>query len=170
MEYAYDDRGRLVAVTDAVGTRRYGWDADDLVVTVTSAAGVVEVDNTYDVDRRVVEQVTPHGRRVRFAYLPGRVTAVSDVDGSRSDSYIADARGRLVGVIDSDGARQSMAYDGHGNLVSATERDGSVTVHAFDARGRRVRTVTPRGGDITYGYDDADRVTTVVTESGSVVA
>lgn len=170
VEYGYDDRGHLVSATDAVGTRRYGWNDDDLVTTVTSAAGVVEVDNTYDDQRRVVEQVSPHGRTVRFAYLPGRVTVVSDHDGSRSNSYIADAKGRLVGVIDSDDRRQSMSYDRHGNLVSATERDGSVTVHAYDDRGRKTRTVTPSGGDLTYGYDDQDRVTTVVTEAGAVVS
>lgn len=169
VEYAYDDRGRLVSVTDAVGTRAYGWNDDDLVVTVTSAAGVVEVDNTYDAQRRVTQQVSPHGRTVRFAYLPGRVTVVSDPDGTRSNSYIADAKGRLVGVVDSDDHRQSMSYDPYGNLVSATERDGSVTVHAYDERGRKTRTVTPAGGDITYGYDDQDRVTTVVTEAGAVV-
>jgi len=170
VEYGYDDRGRLVSVTDAVGTRTYGWNDDDLITTVTSAAGVVEVDNTYDDQRRVVEQISPHGRTVRFAYLPGRVTVVSDHDGSRSNSYIANAKGRLVGVIDSDDRRQSMSYDRHGNLVSATERDGSVTVHAYDDRGRKTRTVTPSGGDLTYGYDDQDRVTTVVTEAGAVVS
>ncbi|MCS5508842.1 DUF6531 domain-containing protein [Curtobacterium flaccumfaciens pv. flaccumfaciens] len=170
VEYGYDERGRLVSVTDAVGTRTYGWNDDDLITTVTSAAGVVEVDNTYDDQRRVVEQISPHGRTVRFAYLPGRVTVVSDHDGSRSNSYIADAKGRLVGVIDSDDRRQSMSYDRHGNLVSATERDGSVTVHAYDDRGRKTRTVTPSGGDLTYGYDDQDRVTTVVTEAGAVVS
>lgn len=169
VEYGYDDRGRLVSATDAVGTRRYGWNDDDLITTVTSAAGVVEVDNTYDDQRRVVEQVSPHGRTVRFAYLPGRVTVVSDHDGSRSNSYIADAKGRLVGVIDSDDRRQSMSYDRHGNLVSATERDGSVTVHAYDDRGRKTRTVTPSGGDLTFGYDEHDRVTTVITEAGAVV-
>ncbi len=168
VEYGYDDRGRLVSAATPLGTRTYGWD-DDLVVTVTSADGVREVDNVYDTQRRVVEQTSPHGRRVRFAYLPGRVTVVSDQDGTRSNAWIADPKGRLVGVIDSDDRRQSMSYDPHGNLVSATERDGSVTVHAYDARGRRVRTVTPTGGDVTYGHDDADRVTTVVTESGSVV-
>lgn len=169
VEYEYDDRGRLVSAATPHGTRTYAWDEDDLIVTVTSADGVLEVDNVYDAQRRVVEQTSPHGRRVRFAYLPGRVTVVSDQDGTRSNSWIADPKGRLVGVIDSDDRRQSMSYDQHGNLVSATERDGSVTVHAYDARGRRTRTVTPTGGDLTYGYDDADRVTTVVTESGSVV-
>ncbi|WP_144711368.1 DUF6531 domain-containing protein [Curtobacterium pusillum] len=170
VEYGYDDRGRLVSVTDAVGTRTYGWNDDDLVVTVTDAAGVVEVDNTYDDARRVAQQVSPHGRTVRFAYLPGRVTVVSDPDGSRSDTYIADAKGRLVGVVDSDDQRQSMSYDAHGNLVSVTERDRSVTVHAYDERGRKTRTVTPSGGDFTYGYDEQDRVTTVVTDAGAVVA
>ncbi|WIB26155.1 DUF6531 domain-containing protein [Curtobacterium sp. MCSS17_015] len=169
VEYGYDDRGRLVSAATPLGTRTYGWDEDDLIVTVTSADGVLEVDNVYDAQRRVVEQTSPHGRRVRFAYLPGRVTVVSDQDGTRSNAWIADPKGRLVGIIDSDDRRQSMSYDPHGNLVSATERDGSVTVHAYDARGRRTRTVTPTGGDLTYGYDDADRVTTVVTESGSVV-
>ena len=78
VEYAYDDRGRLVSVTDAVGTRTYGWNDDDLIDDGHEAAGVVEVDNTYDDQRRVIEQITPHGRTVRFAYLPGRVTVVSD--------------------------------------------------------------------------------------------
>ncbi|WP_144760259.1 DUF6531 domain-containing protein [Curtobacterium sp. 9128] len=169
VEYGYDDRGRLTSVRDAVGTRTYGWNDDDLISTVTSAAGVVEVDNTYDAQRRVTQQVSPHGRTVRFAYLPGRVTVVSDPDGSRSNSYIADPRGRLVGIVDSDDHRQSMSYDAHGNLVAVTERDGSVTVHAYDGRGRKTRTVTPSGGDVTYGYDDQDRVTTVVTDAGAVV-
>ncbi|GAA0959436.1 DUF6531 domain-containing protein [Frigoribacterium faeni] len=170
VEYEYDEHGRLVGVTTAEGTRRYGWNDAGLIATVTSAAGVTEVDNTYDERGRVVLQVSPHGRRVRFGYLPGRVTVVSDEDGTRSNTWSADAKGRLVGIVDSDDRRQSMSYDAHGNLVSATQRDGSVTVHGYDDRGRRTRTVTPAGADITYGYDDLDRVTTVVTESGGVVA
>ncbi|WIE62308.1 DUF6531 domain-containing protein [Curtobacterium sp. MCLR17_032] len=168
-EYEYDDAGQLTRVHGPTGTRSYEWDDDGLVVAVVDEHGVVEARNTYDGDRRVVEQVTPHGRTVRFAYLPGRVTVVSDPDGSRSNTWIADAKGRLVGVVDTDDARQSMHYDARGRLVSVTDRDGSVTVHAVDDRGRRTRTVTPSGADITYGYDDQDRVTTVVTETGSVV-
>lgn len=169
VEYAYDDQGRLVGATSEVGTRRYDWNDAGLVEKVTSASGVVEAVNAYDDRGRVVEQLTPHGRTVRFAYLRGRVTVVSDVDGSRSNSWISDPKGRLVGVLDSDDQRQSMSYDPHGNLVSVVERDGSTTVHGYDDRGRKVRTVTASGADLTWGYDDLDRVTTVVTESGAVV-
>src|SRR5699024_5042114 len=101
--------------------------------------------------------------------LRGRVTSVSTDDGTGANTWIADRKGRVVGIIDADGQRQSMAYDGHGNIVSATDRDGQVTVHAYDNRGRKIRTVTPEGADITYGYDEHDRVTTVVTASGGVV-
>ncbi|MCQ2002097.1 DUF6531 domain-containing protein [Arthrobacter zhaoxinii] len=168
-EYGYDDAGRLVSVTTETGTRTYRWNGKGLIDAVYSAAGVLEAENTYDEQDRVILQITQHGRRIRFAYLPGRVTVVSDEDGTRSNSWIADPKGRLVGVLDSHDQRQSMAYDKHGNLVSLTERDGSVTVHAYDARGRKTRTVTPEGADLTYGWDEQDRITTLVTESGSVV-
>ena len=170
VEYGYDAGGRLASVATELGTRTYRWNEQGLIAAVVSAAGVLEAENTYDDHGRVVLQLTQHGRRTRFAYLPGRVTVVSDEDGTRSNSWIADPKGRLVGVLDSQDQRQSMAYDRHGNLVSFTERDGSVTVHAYDARGRKIRTVTPEGADLTYGWDEQDRITTLVTESGSVVA
>ncbi|WP_344705271.1 DUF6531 domain-containing protein, partial [Klugiella xanthotipulae] len=168
-EYLYDDAERLIGVQDAVGTRRYRWTDQGLIDQVTSASGVVECENTYDSTGRVIRQVTPYGRSVRFAYLRGRVTSVSDDDGTNANTWIADRKGRVVGIIDAEGNRQSMAYDQHGNLVSATERDGQVTVHAFDDRARKIRTVTPEGADLTFGYDDQDRVTTVVTASGGTV-
>ncbi|MDQ0865108.1 DUF6531 domain-containing protein [Arthrobacter globiformis] len=170
VEYGYDDAGRLTRVATELGARRYRWNGQGLIDAVVSAAGVLEAENSYDDHGRVVLQVTQHGRRTRFAYLPGRVTVVSDEDGTRSNSWIADAKGRLVGVLDGHDLRQSMAYDAHGNLVSFTERDGAVTVHAYDGRGRKVRTVTPEGADLSYGWDGQDRITTLVTESGSVVS
>ncbi len=168
--YGYDDAGRLETVAGPSGARTYRWNDAGLISAVVDADGVVEVENTYDEHRRVAGQRSPFGRQTRYAYLAGRTTVVSDVDGERSNTWIADQRGRLIGVVDADGHRQSMSYDGYGNLVSVTERDGSVTTHAYDDRGRRVRTRTASGADLTYGYDDADRVTTVVTESGAITA
>jgi len=169
VEYLYDEHRRLTAVTGPAGTRTYRWNDDDLIDQVVSAAGVIECTNVYDVQRRVREQTTEFGRHTRFTYLSGRVTEVADSDGSNANTWIADRKGRLVGVIDTDGNRQSMAYDPSGNLVSVTDREGRITVHAYDTRGRKTRTVTPDGADITYGYDDHDRVTTVVTADGGVV-
>ncbi|WZH36376.1 MAG: DUF6531 domain-containing protein [Microbacterium enclense] len=169
VEYLYDDERRLTAVTGPAGTRSYRWTEDDLIDQVVAATGVIECTNVYDAQRRVREQITEFGRHTRFTYLSGRVTEVADADGANANTWIADRKGRLVGVIDTDGNRQSMAYDASGNLVSVTDREGRVTVHAYDARGRKTRTVTPDGADITYGYDEQDRVTTVVTAGGGIV-
>ncbi|GAB3749836.1 hypothetical protein GCM10028864_23860 [Microlunatus parietis] len=168
VQYGYDDAGRLVSATGPLGTRTYRWNGAGLIDAVVGADGVVEVENTYDERRRVTGQRSPFGRQTRYAYLSGRITVVSDQDGERSNTWIADQRGRLIGVVDADGHRQSMSYDGFGNVVSVTERNGATTTHGYDERGRRVRTRTASGADLTYGYDDADRVTTVVTEAGAV--
>ncbi|MDQ1076875.1 DUF6531 domain-containing protein [Microbacterium sp. SORGH_AS_0969] len=169
VEYLYDDDRRLTAVSGPAGTRTYRWNDDDLIDQVTAATGVIECTNVYDAQRRVREQTTEFGRHTRFTYLSGRVTEVADADGSNANTWIADRKGRLVGIIDTDGNRQSMAYDASGNLVSVTDREGRITVHAYDTRGRKTRTVTPDGADITYGYDDHDRITTVVTADGGIV-
>lgn len=169
VEYRYED-GRLSAVADPVGVRAYRWNEAGLIDRVTAATGVIECENEYDTRGRVTAQRTPFGRLVRFAYLPGRVTSVSGVDGQNANTWIADRRGRVVGIVDADGSRQSMAYDARGHLVSVIGRDGAVTVHVYDDRGRRTRTVTPQGADVTYGHDEQDRITTVVAEDGGVVS
>jgi len=168
VDYTYDEQGRVTAVASPSCTRGYAWNEAGLIEAVTDADGVVEAENTYDERARVTTQRSQHGRLTRFVYLPGNVTVVSDPDGSRSNTWLHDHRGRLIGVVDAHEQRQSSSYDSHGNLVMLTERDGATTVHEYDDRGRRVRTVTPTGADLTYGYDDLDRVTTVVTESGAV--
>ncbi len=168
VDYGYDDHHRLLTATGPAGTRSYTWNDAGLIETVTDADGVLEAENTYDTQGRVTTQRSQFGRVTRFVYLPGNVTVVSDPDGSRSNTWIHDHRGRLIGLVDAHEQRQSTSYDAHGNAVLVTERDGAVTVHEYDDRGRRTRTVTPTGADLTYGYDEHDRITTVVTESGAV--
>ncbi len=167
VEYAYED-GRMVGATGPLGTRRYDHDEAGRIRTVTDADGVVELDNEYDDLGRVSRQRTQHGRLVRFAYLRGDTTVVSDPDGSRSNTWIHDHRGRLVGLVDSDEKRQSMSYDGRGNLVMTSERDGATTIYEYDGRGRRTRTVAADGGELTVGHDQLDRVVSVVSASGGV--
>lgn len=167
--YSYQD-GRLTGARGAGGARRYEWDDDGLLCAVVSAAGVVEVANTYDADRRVATQTSPFGRTSRYSYLPGRATVVSDADGGRADTWLYDARGRLVGSVDSHGQRQSMSWDRHGNLVMVTERDGSTTLNSYDERGRLIRSVSPEGADVSYTWDEQDRPISTSTAEGASVA
>lgn len=167
VRYAYDDRGRLTSAEGDHGRREYRWNDADLIVAVVDADGVVEVENTYDEHGRVISQRSPFGRLTRFVYLPGGVTEVSDADGTRANTWISDGRGRLVGVVDAEGNRQSTSYDRYGNPVMVTQRDGSVLVTFYDDRGRRIRQVTPSGAELDWAYDDLDRVVQVRVSNAS---
>jgi len=166
MDYDYDE-GRLVAASGPLGTRSYRWNDAGLIGAVIDADGVVEVENAYDEQGRVTAQMSPHGRTSRYSYLPGNVTEVADPDGTRANTYVHDTRGQLVGIVDTDGHRQSYAYDEAGNLVLVTERDGSATVREYDGRGRLAREVRPSGAELQFEHDDLDRLVTVVTEEGA---
>jgi RHS repeat-associated protein len=168
IDYSYDADGRLTAASGPLGTRTYRWNADGLIEQVIDADGVVEVANSYDSEGRVATQLSPHGRTSRYSYLSGRVTEVADPDGSRANTWIADGRGRLVGIIDADGNRQSTNYDANGNPILVIGPDGAATVREYDDRGHLTRQVSPTGADLQFGYDDQDRVSTVVTEAGAV--
>lgn len=171
VEYRYDGAGRLVEAAGPAGSRRYEWGEQGLIVAVIDVDGVVEARNDYDERGRVVAQRSRFGRLTRFAYLPGRVTAVSDVDGGRSNTWVADGRGRLVAVTDCDGNRSRMAYDRWGNQVWAADPEGGQTVREFDARGRLVTEVVPTGAMRRLVWDEQDRLTDVISlEDGAEVA
>ncbi|WP_152363791.1 polymorphic toxin-type HINT domain-containing protein [Microlunatus speluncae] len=163
--YDYDSAGRLVAADTPAGRRSYRWNDADLVDAVFDADQVLEAENTYDEQGRVTTQLSPFGRLTRFVYLPGGVTEVSDIDGTRANTWIADGKGRLIGVIDADDHRQSTSYDRHGNPVMITERNGATTVNSYDQRGRRIGQVLPSGARAHWAYDEVDRPITVLITS-----
>ncbi|MDR0416747.1 MAG: DUF6531 domain-containing protein, partial [Propionibacteriaceae bacterium] len=168
--YSYDGQGRLVRVDGPDGSRSYGWDEAGLLSKVVDGDGVVEVETAYDGAGRVARQRSRFGRVTVHTYLPGRVTVVADEDGSRPNTWLADARGRLVGLVDAAGQRQSMAWDRWGGQVRATERDGRTTVRGFDDRGRLVRETVVGGGEVQVEWDDQDRVTRVAMDGGDGAA
>lgn len=166
IDYGYDTLGRLTSATGPTGERRYVWgDESGLIEQVIDGDGVVEVLNGYDEKGRVAWQKSPFGRISRYSYLPGGITEVSDRDGERSNTWVADAGGRLTGVIDSDGYRQSYSWDEYGNMIAVTDRIGQRTTSEYDDRGRLTHQVTAEGADLQYGYDEHDRTITVVAGS-----
>lgn len=170
VEYIYDEVGKLTGARTAADTRHYDYNEQDLISAVTAADGTVEVENFYDALGRVRSQRYPHGVVRKYSYLSGGVTLVTNEDGSHANSWISDAKGRLVGMIDANQNRQSMAYDTFSNRVSVTERDGSMTVRAYNKRGLLTREVTPEGADATYEWDAHDRPKTLITTSGAVIS
>ncbi len=170
VNFQYDEQSRLIAADTPGGTRTYRWNDDALIDAVFDADGVLEAENTYDDQGRVLTQRSPFGRVTRFVYLRGGVTEVSDTDGNRANTWISDGKGRLIGVIDADDHRQSTSYDRHGNPVMITDREGAVVINSYDARGRLTGRQTPTGAKIGWTHDDHDRPVTVTLQNGDTEA
>lgn len=169
LSYSYDEAGRLVRVDGADGgARTYSWDESaNLITRIIDADGVVEVENTYDEGGRVSSQRSAEGRVSRYTYVPGGVTEVSDADGKRANTWINDASGRLIGLVDADGGRQRMSYDRWGRQVMVCDREGAATVSEYDSRGRMVASLDPRGVRSDLTWDEADRLTSLIVSSPS---
>ena len=162
IDYTYDPAGRLTeARTAGGGARRYTWNEAGLIATVTDPDGVVEAANAYNERGQVTSQRSRFGRTSHYTYLPGNITQVADSDGGRANTWIHDQRGRLVGMVDADGNRQSIGWDRWGNRVQVTGRDGAVTVFRYDGRGRLTDHVLETGARFSYEWDGADRLVAV---------
>ncbi len=167
--YGYDPDGDLVSVEGPEGRRTFELGEDGLILAALDADGVLLFRNTYDDEGRVLTQVSPFGRTTRFSYLRPGVTIVDDADGGPRTTFVHDDAGRLVGVIDADGAHQTTRYDAAGNPIASMDRDGGVTTRLFDDAGRPIRTEAPDGGVTELGYDHLGRVTRRIGPDGASV-
>lgn len=167
--YAYDDEQNLIEADGVDGLRCYELDDIGRVRSVMDADGVLEAVNTYDDDGRVLEQLSPHGRRTYLTYLPGRVTVTMDDDEHGPvNTYVHDAFGRLTTIVDGDDSQMSLGYDDWGYPATVTERNGTVTFQEYNEQGRIVRRVLPTGLSFEFSWDAADRLVQVAASSGAV--
>lgn len=172
--YAYDADGDLCEVDRPEGRLRIGSDDLGRIETIVDADGVRLCANTYDDQDRVVAQVSPFGRDVRFRYLPGRRTEVSDTAGGPRAVFEHDAQGRLVALTPAADARFRRTFDARGRVTTdtslagrprtittddgcttITEADGTEVRRWRDYLGRITREVTPTS-DATLEYEADD--------------
>ncbi|HKO55578.1 MAG TPA: hypothetical protein VJ276_06830 [Thermoanaerobaculia bacterium] len=181
---AYDDRDRLVETTSARGmtTRHVHQNATNwLTDTVRlDAAG-------NEVERRHLT-LNAAGMKVADAdqSCPSPAPSCSSWVTKRSESFVYDAKGRLVEVqhavpadpkvvyeYDADGKLLSVqdenhpapnttyAYDELDRLITVTQKLGAgsvVTRYDYDAQDNLVSVTDPNGNVTTYAYDDFGRM------------
>jgi len=191
LRYAYDDAGRLIELTDALGGRtRLTYDENGRLVATTDAAGRTS-RYVYDALGRVVENRDAAGGVTRYAYdAAGNLERVTDANGNattlaydaenrmvartdalgRSWQWEYDALGRLAWRADPSGSRADLAYDGMGRPTTIAWSDGQIWRSTFDALGRVTSVATP---DVvtTYLYDaDGHLVQTGTFRNGTSAA
>ncbi len=160
VQYGYDALQRLISVTDpAGGITQYGYDAQNRMTTLTDARGITFLQNTYDVNSRVVQQVNADGGIYQFQYFgPNGVPAISapqplplnppcgtgpSITISAGDSVPAGACQVIVILVPGPASRlvtQSLA----------TDPEGHTTGYRFNGQGYLIEETRPNGAVIRH--------------------
>ncbi|KPG75665.1 DUF6531 domain-containing protein, partial [Pseudomonas libanensis] len=157
VSYAYDEDGRLVFATNAVGeSERYRYDDQHVIVERQLAGGASFFwawEGSGKAARCVRHWASFSQMDTRYAWGDdGRVT-VHNADGSQ-EVYVHDDRARLVQRIDPDGAQHFKSYDDQGRLTVEQDPLGAVTAYQYDEAGRLVALFPGDDEPTSYEHDN----------------
>ncbi len=157
VSYAYDDAGRLISATNAVGECEvYRYDDQHVILERGLAGGASffwEWERAGKAARCVRHWASFSQMDTRYAWDDnGRVT-VHNADGSQ-EVYVHDDRARLVQRIDADGAEYFKSYDDKGRLTVEQDPLGAVTAYQYDEAGRLVALFPGDDEPTSYEHDN----------------
>ena len=135
--YAYDELGRLAAVTDSMGVIRYAYDEYSRLAS----------KSTYDLG--IIKYAYTAGDKVS-----GITTNVNGMDMG-TVSYEYDLMERIVKVVGHDGSATLYEYDALGNRTAVKHEGGLTVRYEYDECSRLIHeTVTDKDSNVLmyYGY------------------
>ncbi|WP_340141049.1 RHS repeat-associated core domain-containing protein [Pseudomonas poae] len=157
VSYAYDDAGRLVSATNAVGECEvYRYDEQHVILERGLAGGARFFwawERSGKAARCVRHWASFAQMDTRYVWGDdGRVT-VHNADGSQ-EVYVHDQRARLVQRVDPDGAQHFKSYDAKGRLTVEQDPLGAVTAYQYDDAGRLVALFPGDDEPTSYEHDN----------------
>jgi RHS repeat-associated protein len=154
--YDYDDRRRLIRVTDpAGGVTEYTYDVADRMRTLKDARGITFLTNEYDDSGRVIKQTRADGSTYQFAYT-------------------VDANGKIIQTLVTDprGAVRRVTFNAAGYMLSDTRALGTpeeqITIYEREPGTNLVLSLTdPLNRRTSHTYDALGNVTSVTHLAGT---
>ena len=166
IEYTYDNGSQdLLAVTDANGgTHQFSYDGDHNLLTITDPEGILYLQNFYDGEGRVIEQLDASGSQGSGSYDADSTTVIDNLNNSTVDTY--DDLGRVVATTDALGSTEHFAYDDDYNVTAYTDKRGNIWTYSYDAQGNLLTETDPLGYVTSYTYNGSNDITSVTDEGG----
>ncbi|PIB65616.1 hypothetical protein AOA60_03030, partial [Pseudomonas sp. 2822-17] len=157
VSYVYDDIGRLVSATNAVGESEvYRYDDQHVILERGLAGGASFFwawERSGKAARCVRHWASFSQMDTRYVWGDDGSVVVHNADGSQ-EVYVHDDRARLVQRIDPDGAEHFKSYDDKGRLTVEQDPLGAVTAYQYDEAGRLVALFPGDDEPTSYEHDN----------------
>ena len=171
VNYAYDEKGRLISATVEGEKTPYvinEYDDNNRVTKQYDGVGNVsefsfETDGSFNMTASCTDR---NGETVQFkSDSMGRTLGITDQNG-HTTSYAYDTKGNLLAETNAKGKARRFAYDKYGNVTKLYDYDGNVTEMTYDDFGN-VTKITGAGGEqSTYKYNSINLITAQTENSG----
>lgn len=156
IQYRYSG-GFLEAVTDEEGhVTTYEYDEAGRLIQETNALGDAVFAAAYDDNDRAAEYSNATGDTAKFEYGDGTVK-YTDQRGN-AKTYIIDAEYRITGVQYADGKSESRIYNELDMLTSHTDKAGDTAEYTYDASGNLLQKVYKGQVQFTGEYDGSNNL------------
>ena len=189
--YQYDNRKRLVKVTDPMGYARfYGYDKQDQLTSVTDPMGhVTEIGYTNQgavyrvktaISDKVIRYEVANKRTViidytepaaQFSYYvwddKGRVIEKSGLCCGIQEKLVYDEDDNVIQRIDANGNIRTYTYDSNGNMLTATDPEGHTEAYTYEPNFNQVASYRDKNGNsYSFSYDGSGNLTAVSGPEG----
>lgn len=189
--YQYDNRKRLIKVTDPMGYARfYGYDKQDQLTSVTDPMGhVTEIGYTNQgavyrvktaISDKVIRYEVANKRTViidytepaaQFSYYvwddKGRVIEKSGLCCGIQEKLVYDEDDNVIQRIDANGNIRTYTYDSNGNMLTATDPEGHTEAYTYEPNFNQVASYRDKNGNsYSFSYDGSGNLTAVSGPEG----
>lgn len=190
MEYAYDDKKRLVVLTERNGSKttyvhdskyrntdilyedgtkeHFGYNSKNQRILHTDRNGNT-TRMAYDNRGNLTQVVNALGEKATLTYDAGNRLILLKVNGKEKLHNIYDKSGNLLSSVGADGNGKQVTYDAQGRPVRIENADKSATEITYDARGNITDIRDAGGVDVSYQYDSLNRVVRSVDGNGNTM-
>lgn len=125
----------------------------------------------YSIDDRVESTIDPSGNVTLFDYNSLRLLSTIEDASSRVMTYVYDALGRQISLIDPANATQIVsAYTENGLLASLEDANGNLTVYEYDGFDRLKKKILPDETFEELVFDEFGQLTSLITRAGEEIA
>ena len=146
-QYCYNAKGRIVLYRNQNGAiTHYAYDHKGNLTQVIDALGV-KCNATYN-QRNQLLQLSINGKlRIKNTYdSKGNLRVRTDALG-RKTAYDYDEKNRVIKITRPDGSRVHLSYDQKGNVQEIVDPQTNSTKYFYDERNRLVKTVNAKGAE-----------------------